>query len=381
MRGRRIGGTPAVRHLAVTFVLLGCGAAVSTGLPIVDPASSWFFVLASTLLAVGLFASTSGIPRLHRADLGIVLLAVTVGVVVKAAIIAGVMVLAFREPAYLVLGAVMAQIDPLSVAALRESSRLSVRGRAVLTAWSSFDDPVTSVLVLALAAVVAAMSAVEPRADAGAQSLLSPVSGIAGNVALVLVAAAVWGALHVLVRRRDVGGAERPVFTATAAVALLGLAAVAVGNFLMFGLAAAGLFFRPRIEAVLRRLISLAFAVATVVLGIVAAAGIAVVPGLVLGVTAFAAQSLVATVVAWSLPRSDRIRLVLGQQSGITAIILALLMEPVFAGTVAVVAPAIVAVNVLHLASNAFLDRVQDRREAGSGPGVVAGSGCADVVR
>ena len=56
--------------------------------------------------------------------------------------------------------------------------------------------------------------------------------------------------------------------------------------------------------------------------------------------------------------RGDRARLALGQQNGLTAIILALLLEPNFPGTIAVVAPAIIVVNLLHALCNGLYDRI-----------------------
>jgi hypothetical protein len=79
----------------------------------------------------------------------------------------------------------------------------------------------------------------------------------------------------------------------------------------------------------------------------------------VLGVAAYAAQVVVALLL--TIPkvwRGDRARLALGQQNGLTAIILALLLEPNFPGTIAVVAPAIIVVNLLHALCNGLYDRV-----------------------
>jgi hypothetical protein len=350
-----------LRHLLVTVALLLTGAMLSLLLPEGSPASSpVFFATASALLAVGFFASTFSIPRLRRTELGVVLLAVTVGVLLKAALIAVVMFLAFRNPAYLLLGPVMAQIDPLSVAALSGSSRLSERGRAILAAWSSFDDPVTSAVVILAAAVVVRWA---PVTDPGAAAaLVAPGAGLVGNLALVVTAALAWWGLTRLLPRRDGDGAERPVFTMVAVTVLLVLAAAAVGWFLMLGLAAVGLFFRPAIDLYLQRATAVAFALAALLLGVVAGSGLRLLPGLVLGVTAYLAQVVAAAVVTRRMPRPDRLRLAVAQQSGITAIILALLVEPVFPGSVAVVAPAIVVVNLLHLTVNATLEQVVRRR-------------------
>jgi hypothetical protein len=52
----------------------------------------------------------------------------------------------------------------------------------------------------------------------------------------------------------------------------------------------------------------------------------------------------------------DRVYLALGQQNGITAVILALALQPVLPYAVSVVAPAILAVNILNIASNGVWD-------------------------
>jgi hypothetical protein len=349
-----------VRRLLGMLVLAAAGwaAAALTGF---DPlsASPGFFLVASGLLAVGLFASTAGIPLAElRAHGGVVVRAVTVGVVLKAVLIAAVMLAAFREPGYVLLAVAVAQIDPLSVAALQGSSRLSPRGRTVLLAWSSFDDPVTTVLVVVMAMAVVAFAPGVLSADAMAL-LPSPQAGVVGNAALLAVAGLAWWLLRRAPGGRD-RGAGRPGWTVAAVAVLLGLAVWAVAGFLMLGLAVAGLFFRPRIDALLGRSTDLALAVATVLLGAVLSTGVHLLPGLVLGAAAFGAQVVAAALLTRSLP-GDRLRLALSQQSGITAIILALLLEPVLPGAGGVVGPAILVVNALHLVGNGLVDR----REAG----------------
>jgi hypothetical protein len=53
----------------------------------------------------------------------------------------------------------------------------------------------------------------------------------------------------------------------------------------------------------------------------------------------------------------DRWHISFAQQNGLTAIILALLFEPVHPGTVAIVAPAIIVVNGLHALVNKGFDK------------------------
>jgi len=331
------------------------------------PNSTVYLMIATTLLALGLFSSTYDISASDVAGkVDLVLTAVTVGVVVKAALIAAIMYLLYRRPEYFVLGVAVAQIDPLSVAVMRRSSRLSTQGRAILSAWSSFDDPVTAILAVYLSTIALSLGATHGTG----QDLLGDYSNAGLNVlfnALFAVAMfGVWLVLRALARRRTNAfdtanpSAWPPWLLALATVVLLIAGAVAVNAFLMLGVAIAGLFFRPGIHAVLRFVSPIALVVAVFMLGMLLTGGIQVVPGLALGLCAFGAQVAVGLILTWSMPAADRIRLALSQQNGITAIILALLLETVFPDTVAVVAPAILVIALLHLISNAIVDRVED---------------------
>jgi NhaP-type Na+/H+ or K+/H+ antiporter len=336
-----------------------------------------YFVTISALLAIGLYSSTHGIERTYlRDDLGTVLLAVTVGVFAKALLISMVMFAVFHQPEYLVLGVVVAQIDPLSVAALEKSSRMSKRGKALLLAWASFDDPVTTLLTVYAVGIALVAGALDGAgggnglADGG---LAAFGEGLAWNLLLAGVVFAVWLlAFHRRMSRRRVKhrGGETPTGGFVAQCVLLGAAAVAaVWQFWMLAIALIGLFLRPQpsrdpdgFGRFLARLTTAAFALATVALGIILVPDVRWVPGLVLGVAAFVAQAIAGTVLGRKQQRTDRISLGLAQQNGITAIVLALLLESSFPGTVAVVAPAILVINVLHVVLNGAYDAAAHRR-------------------
>ncbi|MEV0325593.1 hypothetical protein AB0H63_03965 [Micromonospora echinospora] len=313
--------------------------------------SDAYLALAGTLLAVGLYASTYGIDLgAARRNARLVVLAVSGGVVVKAALISAVMYLAFREPAYLVLGVAVAQIDPVSFAAARLTSRMSAQAKTILSAWASFDDPITVLLTVYAAAWVWPLVPADPAAAPAPPHTGFESFGLslAQNLALAAVAALVWWGTERL--RRWVRSGR--LVTALQIVVLAGLAAFAVWQFLMLALAVAGLFYRPPIGAVLDRLTQGAFLAASFALGLVLVGGISPLAGVVLGLAAVGAHVVVALVIGWRLPRSDRVDVLLGQQNGITAIILALVLERQFVGTVAVVAPAILTINVLHALTN-----------------------------
>ncbi len=330
------------------------------------------------LLALGLYGSTRAIDLRHlRSDLRTIVLAVTVGVFLKAVLITAVMLAVFRNPAFLVLGVAVAQIDPLSVSALGESSRLSRRGRGLLLAWASFDDPVTTLLTIYAAALAL------PFRDGGV-SAHPEFSGSMFTVDLLgnLGVAAAAVLLHRLVRR----AAPRWEFP----VACLVLAAVfAVGTWRMWVLAVAlvGLSIRPvlrsrphAVDRILDRSIDVAFLLAAVLLGVVLSLGVSPLPGVVLGVAAFAAHALVSLPLTRSQSVQDKVLLAFAQQNGITAIILALLLEPVFGGTVAVVAPAILVVNLLYLAANGLHAHRARTAEAVSVPRTLPGAAVSGEV-
>lgn len=368
-----------VTRLTATLVMAGLGWAVAFGADIHTlVSSSGYFLFATVLLTIGLFSSTYDIVIEDvRRNVRVILVAITLGVLVKAALIAGVMYLVFRDdPAYIVLAVAVAQIDPLSVAVMRHRTRLSVRAKTILSAWSSFDDPVTAILAIYLSAVALKLNATNTVASpgeletSGATSRLSELPnlghGLLGNALLVAGAAVVWVSLSRISkgRGRSITDGPGPKSRRLQAVGILILAiaaAVAVDNFLMLGLAAIGLFFRPGIGRFVSAATPLAFMLSTFVVGLVLVDGVNPLPGLVLGSAAFGAQVVVGLLVTRSLPLSDRVRLALGQQSGITAVILALLLETSFPGTVAIVAPAILVINALHLISNTLLNKAEEQ--------------------
>lgn len=342
--------------------------------------SSPFFLVASILLAVGLYGSTFAIDLGSlRRNLPTVLLAVTVGVLVKAALIAGVLYLAFRDPVYLLFGVAMAQIDPLSAAALLRSSRMSAEAKAILAAWASFDDPITTLLAVYLAASLHAYSTGLGGPDALGE-WGSFGSGLVANATLAAAAGVLWYVLRAVRRRIDARPEDRPagyrsrgprrtalrVIFMLELAGLLVLGVVAVTQFLMLGLAVAGLFYRPDIGRLLDPLIRLALVMAAFALGLVLVDGINPVAGLVLGVAAFAAQGIVGPLATMRQTKADRVYLGLAQQNGITAILLALMLEPSFPGTVAVIAPAILVVNLLHTGATALWDRRTNDRGLGA---------------
>ncbi|HET8681355.1 MAG TPA: hypothetical protein VFM54_05725 [Micromonosporaceae bacterium] len=383
----------------VVLAALGYLVAWLAGLDDLDQSISYRYGTA-VLLGVGLYASTYGIDLRelhgHRRLVG---LAVTVGVLVKAALIGVSLALAFRDPLFLILGVAVAQIDPLSVAALVGDPRMSPRAKSILGAWSSFDDPVTAILVIYAAAVATTSFGLGDRGGLG--SVGTPGGGlrayafdIGANLAFAGLAYLLWRLLR--------------THQAVALAGLVVLFAVGVSLFLMLGLAIAGLFYRPRsswvasrpeagqvaaggpeagqvaaggaagdqvaagrpwLDRVVGAVTQGALGVAAVLLGMLLVAGVDLRHGAALGAAAFAAQVVVGWLLTRGLPRMDRVHLAFAQQNGITAIILALRLEADYSGVVAVVAPAILVTNTIFVVVNAAVDRRVLARPASPGAG------------
>ncbi|MER5831353.1 cation:proton antiporter [Streptomyces sp. NPDC002130] len=379
-RRRKLPAVPAVLLGALGALLLGTSiglAADPTGLV----GTTGYVVATGLLLAVGLYGSTYGIDLADlRRDLRGVVAAVTLGVVLKAAMISGVMVWAFDRPEYLVLGIVVAQIDPLSVTALSKDGHMSQRARSLLTAWASFDDPMTVLLTLYVAgyAYTAAGHTGTPSVvGGGAQGY---ALGLALN-ALLLGGAllAWWAGGKVWPARESEQQLARPRRPATPLAVLLVVVmlVLAAANMLMLAVAVAGLFLRTQaFTRPLARAVTSAFLLATALLGLFVAQGVSIKPGLLLGGSAFLAQAVVAVLLmplfVSGLSGRDRVLLGIGQQNGLTAVLLALTLERDFPKTVGIVAPAVVTVNLLHYGAQIAFG-CWSRHRAGKGRQPTAG--------
>ncbi|MFD4834628.1 hypothetical protein ACFWPV_33045 [Streptomyces uncialis] len=378
---------PPALVAAICAVLAGLTAGQLLGSRALTEAS-WYSAMAGLLLAVGLYGSTHEIdPGEIRQDLRALVWTVTLGVLLKAVLIAGVMIAAFREPEYLVLGIAVAQIDPLSVAAMNRSSRMSPRAKNLLSVWASFDDPVTVLLTLYFSVLAFRFSgrSGSPAAGPAGDGLAAYALSLGGNLLLFAVAVGLWWVPRRLWRRAldrertraamPPPGQDTPLTSPfprlTDLLCLLLVAAVvavAAQTMLMLAVAVLGLVVRVgRYAALVNRSVAVAFSVAAFVLGLLLVDGVSPWRGFVLGATAFGAQILIGLFAVPrlfpDLDRADRVQLGLGQQNGITAIILALALEPDFPGTVAVVGPAILTVNTLHYTANGVWRRRQDKAD------------------
>lgn len=318
-------------------------------------------LVVASLLAVGLYASTFGIDlKEARQHLKIILSAVTVGVVLKAAIIGGTLALIFQDPFFLILGVAVAQIDPLSVAGLMKGKRMSTKAKTILASWASFDDPITVILALYAPLLVAQLTGTDLGSITGSRdggvNLMTYIQELGLNLLLAGGVLAIWLVVRYYAKKAYAWGA---LVLAGLVYLLLAVSfSLSVLYFMMLGIALIGLFLRPRrVEKVIDHAITWALRVAALLLGFLLIDGINIWAGIALGVAAYFAQVIVGALLTRGLPRKDRWHIAFAQQNGITAIILALLFEPINPGTVAIVAPAIIVINGLHHLVNKGLDR------------------------
>jgi NhaP-type Na+/H+ or K+/H+ antiporter len=318
----------------------------------------WYLLTVATLLAIGLYSSTYGIAiKDAKKHVRLIVKAITVGVLLKALIIGTLMSVLLKNPFGFVLGIIVAQIDPLATAALMKNNRISRRAQSILRAWSSFDDPITVILSLYIPVVVAALTGGQWRVIGGTMQ----EAGLAGYLLETGINLLFAGAIFVLWRlmKRHSKATNYVVVTLVALGMyglLVGSLSIAVYYFWMLGIAVLGLFMRPPIEKAINHFLHWALSLAAVLLGILLINGANIWKGVALGLASYSAQVIVGLLLTRRLRRQDRLHIAFAQQNGITAIILALLFESYYPGTVAIVGPAIIVVNTTHALANKLLD-------------------------
>jgi hypothetical protein len=291
--------------------------------------------------------------------LKLIVSAVTVGVMLKAIIIGGSLALLFHDPFFLILGITVAQIDPLSVANLLKGDRMSPKAKTILASWASFDDPITVILALYAPLVVTQLTGVELGSIMGhagtSASIIAYVQELGLNLLIAGATLTFWLLIRYYITKVS---AWLAVVLAGAIYTLLAVSfSVSVLYFMMLGIALIGLYLRPpRVAVLIDHVVVWALRGAAILLGIVLVGGVDVGKGIALGIAAYCAQVIVGYLLTRGLPVKDRWHIAFAQQNGITAIILALLFEPIHPGVVAIVAPAIVVVNGLHGVVNKIID-------------------------
>lgn len=339
------------------FILGGLAVAAIFGFQEVQQ-ERWYTLSVAVLLAIGLYSSTFGIDiRSARQHVGLIIRAITIGVLLKAFMVGGIMTLVLQSPIGFIFGIIVAQIDPLSTANLMKAKRMSKQAQSILRAWSSFDDPMTVIMSLYAPIMVAMMLGTQWQPIRGSMQDMGLTGYLSETAINVLFAAGVFVLWRLMKRHSRASNYMVLLLVALGMYGLLiGALSVAVYYFWMLGVAALGLFMRPPIQKAIDMTLHWALSIAAVLLGILLVNGIDIWRGIVLGVVVYAAQVIVGFLLTKQLPERDRWHIAFAQLNGITAIVLALLFEAYYPGTVAIVAPAIVITNTLHAVANRVLD-------------------------
>lgn len=240
---------------------------------------------------------------------------------------------------------------------MQQKGRLTAQAKTILAAWSSFDDPITVILAIYLPVFLGSIFPTQNKMFTAMHAyggLFGYLTALGINILYAFVIYLFW-----LFLKRSTKHPNYFVLLSIIIISYLFMLTTfsfAIYFFWMLGIALVGLFMRPKIEKFITLAVHWALSMAAVLLGVLLIHGINVVVGILIDISAFAAQMFVGYILCKKLPQKDKIHIALAQQNGITSIILALLFEPYYAGTVAIVAPAILTINILHGISNMIID-------------------------
>ena len=293
---------------------------------------SWIEVFIYSLLGLGLYGAVYGIEmKFLKENKTLVILAVTIWVIFKALFVGSLLYLVYPTPYSFLLGIVVAQIDPLSVAHLEKMRALSPRWEAVLRAWSSFDDPMTVLLVM----YVWVQFIDKFHTDSGLSGYFTQMM-----YNFVLFAAVFFAYFYTIFHKNKI----------YEIILLIVAFFVGIKFILMLAVASLGLFLRPDLQKALIKVVAIAFLLSVVILGnAVEFSWWAVQQGITLWVLAYCSQIVCGIVLTRWMSGQDRWGLSLAQFNGITSIILALFLELTIPGTTGIVVFAILTINAIYV--------------------------------
>jgi len=295
-----------------------------------------FTTLAVILLVIGLYASVYEIDnKIIKKHTKMVITAVTFGVLVKSIIIGTIFFLITKNSFSFLLGVAVAQIDPLSVSYLLKSKdgSFSATGRAILRVWASFDDPMTILLSV---------------------FFVAPLTiGTFHNNPFVYLYEFVFNTAFALI----IFILDKYILNEIGKKIILVLSLVIAGVFnLTLGIALIALFLRPKLGDELSKIVTAAFFIGVLLLGITLKIDIqAIVYGIMLGILAFGAQVVATFLIAKKLKNSDKLHLAFAQYNGITSIGLAIFFAQYFHLMTSIIAVAVITINTIYYVTNHIL--------------------------
>jgi len=332
----------------VFFILLGLFLSVLFQKQGINLSEIDYTYLTYSLLAIGLYGGVYAIDlkefRIHKK---IIISAITIGVILKSLIIGGLLFFFTQNILSFLFGIIVAQIDPISVSHLlqkNKTKKLSKSGETILRAWSSFDDPMTVLLsiYLALPLLGTYIKGKDLSFD-----FTSYFSELFYNL---LFAAFIFILFKIFQKKFS----QKKILE----ILLLVIIFCFVIYFkLMLSIALIALFFRPKISKTLDKAINFSLYISTILLGILLINGISFFIGFLLAIFTVLSQIIALFILMREFSQKDKVYLAFGQQNGITSIILAIIIESFYSGTISIIAPAIFFINSLYFILNHLADK------------------------
>ncbi len=350
--------------------------------------SSIYFNSVNLLLAIGLYgcAYSINLDQILKRDWSVIFRAVTIGVFFKILIISSITFIvtrcffADRYPLdeclglSIVVAPIVAQIDPLSVAALTKDNSLSNSVKGILSAWSSFDDPVTVIASYYIASWIVNnvtgifedstfnISLITDVFEDSTFNIFSIILDFGKNFLFASIFY-LWHRLLLLLWRKfdDTTSQSsinfKKIITILKILTFLIVIALATKYRLMLGVAIIGLFAFPKFDFSYKFIyisVIISFYIATVMIGFFLVDGVNIYMGILVSLSAITAQFIIAFLmtIGYEYSLEDKIRLAFAQQNGLTAIVLALFFEPLLKGTISVIVPAILLINLIYIIVN-----------------------------
>jgi len=304
-----------------------------------DAAGGVFHFVVGCALGIGLYGSVYGIDiKILKNNLSTVLSAITVGVILKILVISALLSPFLGFSFSVLIATIIAQIDPLSTAAITDNNKITIDGKTIIRAWSSFDDPVTIIVAIWIAMFLYSENHGEMNFfwyDISISFLLN-----------IILSAVIW-----LIYKMS---SRSFAFDCL----LLGITFI-VGIFfeLFLAIAIIGLFLRPRIEKVVDNAVLFSLFFVSFLMGIILAEESSIYLGVAVGVFTVVSQIIAAIFLTRRLSYMDRVKLSIAHQSGVTAISLTLYFAQYNSHLLGIIAVAIITINILYLINNYVVDR------------------------
>lgn len=336
-----------LRHflLLISFGLLGWVGSVYCGIGEEIKEAEVYRNALNALLSIGLYASVSGIDnRILSESKYIILSSVTIGVALKILIISAIYFLGFPSPMAFLYAVIVAQIDPLSVATMigEKSSTISDKAGTIIRGWSSFDDPITIVFAIYIASTIAG--------NGIGEGILNIAINLGVSLSLFFI---------VYICRKKINKYNSIQFI------ILGLVfanAIFLDGLLLSALIA--LIIKPKIILKwMGKVIPYILYIAVILMGMQLTHGIQWSSAILLSISVVVSQVIVGWLLTRGLNMNDSLKICFAQQNGLTAMILALALSTQFPNLIAVIAPSIFIINLIHILSNVSIDIIMIRIE------------------